>query len=433
MPRPCSAASTASSTISLASPAQRTVAAPGRRDGGARHVGAVDRVAQVREAPAQRPLARLGQQEQRHERLALGGVVDGAHRERETVGVDGALTAEPPGRLPRANGGSCVMTCAPQDGERPCGARPGPPARARGGQASRGARVRGTAVAVHRPSTRTRRAPSMHGRSHRSPTVAPPASSPRRAWVGAVAALVVAGCRGAGGSPERGRGDPAREAVAVVTRCEPPARTESTGVRTRLDVPYATAGGDTLRLDLALPAGAGPHPVVVLLHGGGWEGGHRSAMHDEMRLLAARGYAAATVSYRLTQAPRDVFPAAVRDVRCAVRWLRASAPALGLDGERIGALGFSAGAYLASMLGVAADLAALDVPGAAGACLVPRGRRGGRPPRRQCRRWCPSPARRTCASTGRTHRSRRGSSRTSSARSRATRRRSPRGRRRSST
>jgi acetyl esterase/lipase len=153
-------------------------------------------------------------------------------------------------------------------------------------------------------------------------------------------------------------------------------------VRTRLDVPYATAGGDTLRLDLALPAGAGPHPAVVLLHGGGWEGGHRSAMHDEMRLLAARGYAAATVSYRLTQAPRNVFPAAVRDVRCAVRWLRGAAPALALDGGRIGALGFSAGAYLASMLGVTADVSALDAPGATGApgaagepgtCLTPTG------------------------------------------------------------
>jgi acetyl esterase/lipase len=133
-------------------------------------------------------------------------------------------------------------------------------------------------------------------------------------------------------------------------------------VRVELDVPYAAAGGDTLRMDVARPAGAGPHPVVLLLHGGGWEGGDRSAMRGEMRLLASRGYAAAAVGYRLTRAPRNVFPAAVQDVRCAVRWLRARAASLDLDAARVGALGFSAGAHLASMLGVASGVAALDRP-----------------------------------------------------------------------
>jgi acetyl esterase/lipase len=120
------------------------------------------------------------------------------------------------------------------------------------------------------------------------------------------------------------------------------------------DLAYAAPGGDTLRLDLARPPGPGPHPTVVLLHGGGWEGGDRRAMHAEMRFLAAGGYAAATVSYRLTRGARDRFPAAVDDARCAVRWLRANAPTLGLDPARVGVLGFSAGAHLASMLGVGA-------------------------------------------------------------------------------
>jgi acetyl esterase/lipase len=98
-------------------------------------------------------------------------------------------------------------------------------------------------------------------------------------------------------------------------------------------------------------------------------------MHAEMRWLAARGYAAATASYRLTRAPRDVFPAAVQDARCAVRWLRTRGPSRGLDAARVGALGFSAGAHLASMLGVAADASALDRPargaaGTEGSCLA---------------------------------------------------------------
>jgi acetyl esterase/lipase len=70
-----------------------------------------------------------------------------------------------------------------------------------------------------------------------------------------------------------------------------------------------------------------------------------------------------------------VFPAAVADVRCAVRWLRANAPALGLDPARVGALGFSAGAHLASMLGVGADGTGGPPPdeSAAAGCLAPPG------------------------------------------------------------
>jgi len=167
----------------------------------------------------------------------------------------------------------------------------------------------------------------------------------------------------AGSAPEPGPrpgdgpagGPGAGESVAQVTRCPRPPAADVAAVRVELDVPYAAPSGDTLRLDLARPPGPGPHPVVVLLHGGGWEGGDRRAMHGELRALAARGYAAATVGYRLTRAPRNVFPAAVDDVRCAVRWLRTHARPLGLDTARVGALGFSAGAHLASMLGVGAS------------------------------------------------------------------------------
>ncbi len=191
-------------------------------------------------------------------------------------------------------------------------------------------------------------------------------------WAARAAAVTVAGgCAGgcAGAAPEPGPAGAAGESVARVARCAPPPAADLAAVRVARDVPYAAPGGDTLRLDLARPPGPGPHPAVVLLHGGGWEGGDRGAMHDQMRLLAARGYAAATVGYRLTRAPRNVFPAAVDDARCAVRWLRANAGALALDPERVGALGFSAGAHLASMLGVGAAGAAAGAPTASG-CLA---------------------------------------------------------------
>lgn len=169
---------------------------------------------------------------------------------------------------------------------------------------------------------------------------------PRRSIVRAAAALLAAGCTATPEDPE-----PGPEAVEIAATCAPTygAYAEQFGV------PFAVRDGDTLRLDLARPATAGPHPVVLLLHGGGWVSGDRSSMHGEMRLLASQGYAAAAVQYRLTQAPTNVFPAAVHDVRCATRFLRTRAGELALDPARVGVVGYSAGAHLASMLGVGAS------------------------------------------------------------------------------
>lgn len=117
------------------------------------------------------------------------------------------------------------------------------------------------------------------------------------------------------------------------------------------DVVYGKGGGKELTLNLARPRKAGPAtPCIVVIHGGGWSAG-RKEQHDELIVqLAERGYAAATVGYRL--APADPFPAQVNDVKCAVRFLRANAGKYNLDPERFGAVGFSAGAHLSMMLGV---------------------------------------------------------------------------------
>lgn len=130
-----------------------------------------------------------------------------------------------------------------------------------------------------------------------------------------------------------------------------PARPDPTNTLWTSDVVYGRAGDVELQLNLAQPPDSPEviHPCVVIIHGGAWRAGNR-AMHDELaRELAARGYVAATISYRFC--PQFTFPAQVEDAKCAVRFLRAHAEQYGIDAERIGAIGFSAGAHLAMMLG----------------------------------------------------------------------------------
>jgi acetyl esterase/lipase len=92
-----------------------------------------------------------------------------------------------------------------------------------------------------------------------------------------------------------------------------------------------------------------PAPVIVYIHGGGWRQGNKDAHLPQIREAAQRGYVSVSVGYRF--APKHPFPAQVEDVKCAVRWLRAHASELQLDPDRIGAIGYSAGAHLAMMLG----------------------------------------------------------------------------------
>jgi acetyl esterase/lipase len=119
-------------------------------------------------------------------------------------------------------------------------------------------------------------------------------------------------------------------------------------------IEYANPDGQHLQLNLARPAGQGaPRPAVLCIHGGGFRAGNRERWDDLCKRLAARGYVAATVTYRL--APAYQFPAAVHDVKAAVRWLRAHAGELHIRPDRIGVVGDSAGGHLAQFLGVTGD------------------------------------------------------------------------------
>jgi acetyl esterase/lipase len=137
---------------------------------------------------------------------------------------------------------------------------------------------------------------------------------------------------------------------------------ENAAARVERDLVYGKGGDTELKLDLAVPAqGKGPFPAVVCLHGGGWRGGKRQDLDKLITLLAGRGFVAATVSYRLTD--KAPFPAQIEDCKAAVRWLRAAADKYQIRPDAIGAVGFSAGAHLACLLGTADKTAELEGQG----------------------------------------------------------------------
>lgn len=127
-----------------------------------------------------------------------------------------------------------------------------------------------------------------------------------------------------------------------------PARAPAAPVERVADLVYTRPGGSPQLLDLYLPQGvARPLPVIVWLHGGGWRLGDRRLAPDLARYYAERGFAMASIDYRLSG--EATFPAPLHDVRAAIRWLRASAGQYGLDGRQIGLWGSSAGGHLAAL------------------------------------------------------------------------------------
>lgn len=134
-----------------------------------------------------------------------------------------------------------------------------------------------------------------------------------------------------------------------------PMNTEAwTGGEEMTHVPYAE-DSDSQYLDLYLPDGVENPPLFVLVHGGAFVFGDSQTRQVKWmyRYFRDHGYACATVNYRLAQ--EAAYPAAVEDVKAAVRFLRANAEKYGYDGEKIAIWGESAGGYLATMAAVTRD------------------------------------------------------------------------------
>jgi acetyl esterase/lipase len=130
----------------------------------------------------------------------------------------------------------------------------------------------------------------------------------------------------------------------------PRPRQDYPGVTSYYDLVYAEIiGFRPLVLDLHIPAANGPVPVVVWVHGGGWQAGSRAMGHAIE--LVRHGYAVAAPQYRLSGEAK--FPSQVHDLKGAIRWLRANARTYALDGHRVAGWGASAGAFLISLVALA--------------------------------------------------------------------------------
>jgi acetyl esterase/lipase len=126
------------------------------------------------------------------------------------------------------------------------------------------------------------------------------------------------------------------------------------------DVVYATINGHGLKLDIAYPKdNKGKLPAVVYIHGGGFSGGEKPA--NQTVFFAKNGFVGIAIEYRLSGEAK--FPAAVNDCKTAVRWTRARAEKYGIDPDRIGVIGESAGGYLVAMLGTSGGDAYLEGDG----------------------------------------------------------------------
>jgi acetyl esterase/lipase len=129
------------------------------------------------------------------------------------------------------------------------------------------------------------------------------------------------------------------------------------------DLEFGRYGRRILRMDLLRPRPflGLPSPVLVWIHGGGWQSGSKQDGIQKLLPFARQGYLCASIEYRLSQ--EALFPAQIEDCKCAIRFLRAHAKKLNLDPNRIGVWGSSSGGHLAALLGTSGDRPELEGQG----------------------------------------------------------------------
>ena len=134
----------------------------------------------------------------------------------------------------------------------------------------------------------------------------------------------------------------------------PPCPEAPTTYSAHKDLAYGA--DDAHKLDVFVPAGAGPFPLAIFVHGGGWVGGDKAGAL--ILPLAKQGYVVASINYRFSDVAK--FPAQIHDVKAAIRWLRANAATYKIDAGRVAIAGGSAGAHLAALAGTSGNVPQME-------------------------------------------------------------------------
>lgn len=128
---------------------------------------------------------------------------------------------------------------------------------------------------------------------------------------------------------------------------------EEFDIKKKEKIVYSTVGDRELLLDAFLPEVDEPTPAILVVHGGAWKGGNRKQLRGYASALAKRGFVCFAIDYRL--APKHKFPVQIEDCRAAVKWIRENAEEYQVDPTRLGAIGYSAGGHLVSLLGTTGE------------------------------------------------------------------------------
>lgn len=132
------------------------------------------------------------------------------------------------------------------------------------------------------------------------------------------------------------------------------------GVTAHRDLAYVENGHERQKLDLYVPEKAEkPLPLIIWIHGGGWQNGSKDGCPPLRNGYVERGYAVASINYRLSS--HAVFPAQIEDCKAAIRYLRAHAREYSLDPERFGVWGSSAGGHLVALVGTSGEAREFEV------------------------------------------------------------------------
>lgn len=166
--------------------------------------------------------------------------------------------------------------------------------------------------------------------------------------------LLVAGlASGVGAAPRKEAGEKNMEARDML-KDRPPSKLANLpeGMAAETDIVYAPEpASPRQRLDILYHTDmSAPRPAIAIVHGGGWRRGHKESWHWKMLRYAKFGYVMLSIDYRLVDEVR--YPEPLRDCKMAIQWLKANAAKYGVDPERIGVTGNSAGAHLSALVAV---------------------------------------------------------------------------------